>query len=169
MKKVLIYTDGACSNNPGPGGWAAVLKYKGVQKEISGFVPDTTNNRMELTAAVMALQALKEPCEVTIHTDSSYIHNAFTQRWIDRWQNNGWQTAAKDSVGNVDLWRPLLDAAEPHRVTWKKVKGHADDELNNLCDKLARKQISDHVKAEGKGKASEKAREVTCSAILNYA
>ena len=150
MKKVIVYTDGACSKNPGPGGWAAVLQYKGAQKEVSGFVPDTTNNRMELTAAVMALEALKEPCEVVLHTDSAYIHNAFEQRWIDRWQRNGWRTASKDPVENMDLWKQLLDAVQPHQMTWIKVKGHSDSELNNLCDKLARKQITDHSKAAKK-------------------
>jgi|AGTN01.2.fsa_nt_gi Ribonuclease HI len=159
MKKVIVYTDGACSKNPGPGGWAAVLKYGNAQKELSGFVADTTNNRMELTAAVMALEALKEPCEVVLHTDSAYIHNAFTQRWIDRWQLNGWRTASRDPVENMDLWRQLLDAAETHRVAWKKVKGHSGDAFNNLCDKLARKQISDHVKPEKKGKGSAAAAE----------
>jgi ribonuclease HI len=152
MKKVIVYTDGACSKNPGPGGWAAVLQYKGAQKEISGFIPDTTNNRMELTAAVKALEALREPCEVVLHTDSSYIHNAFTQHWIERWQHNGWRTASNDPVENLDLWRQLLDVAEPHQITWKKVKGHADNEFNNLCDKLARTQISDNVKAVKKGR-----------------
>ncbi len=158
MKKVIVYTDGACSKNPGPGGWAAVLQYKGAQKELSGFVPDTTNNRMELMGAIMALEALKEPCEVVLHTDSAYIHNAFEQRWIDRWQRNGWRTASKDPVENTDLWRQLLDAAAPHKMTWIKVKGHADNALNNLCDKLARKQITDNTKAakaEEKDKASD--------------
>jgi ribonuclease HI len=157
MKQVTIYTDGACSKNPGPGGWAAVLQYKGVQKEISGFVPDTTNNRMELSAAIESLKALKEPCEVILHTDSAYIHNAFEQRWIDRWQRNGWRTASKDPVENMDLWNELLAAVEPHHVTWKKVKGHADDALNNLCDKLARKQIVDHTKAAKEGEAAKSA------------
>ncbi len=156
MKQVIIYTDGACSKNPGPGGWAAVLQYKGVQKEVSGFEPDTTNNRMELTAAVKALEALKEPCEVILHTDSAYIHNAFEQHWIDRWQRNGWRTASKNPVENMDLWNELLSAAQSHRVTWKKVKGHADDESNNLCDKLARKQITDHTKASSKAGDSSK-------------
>lgn len=155
MKKIMVYTDGACSKNPGPGGWAAVLQYKGAQKEVSGFVPDTTNNRMELTAAIMALEALKEPCEVVLHTDSAYIHNAFQQRWIDRWQRNGWRTAANDPVENTDLWRQLLDAAQQHQMTWIKVKGHADNELNNLCDKLARKQITEHTKVAKKGEAAK--------------
>jgi ribonuclease HI len=155
MKQVAIYTDGACSKNPGPGGWAAVLQYKGVQKEISGFVPDTTNNRMELTAVLEAFRALKEPCEVMLYTDSAYIHNAFEQHWIDRWQRNGWRTASKDPVENMDLWKELLSATDQHRVSWKKVKGHANDEFNNLCDKLARKQISDHSKATKEGEAAK--------------
>jgi len=145
MKKVTIYTDGACSFNPGPGGWGAVLCYKGTQKELSGFVPDTTNNRMELTAALMAL---KEPCDVSLHTDSAYIHNAFEKGWIRRWQANGWRTAAKKPVENQDLWQALLDAAQPHRMTWKKVKGHADDALNNRCDALARQAIRYNVSKE---------------------
>jgi len=134
-----------------------VLQYKGAQKEISGFEPDTTNNRMELMATIKAMQALREPCQVVLHTDSAYIHNAFEQRWIDRWQRNGWRTASKNPVENMDLWNELLAAVQPHQVTWKKVKGHADNELNNLCDKLARKQITDHIKAaakEGKGTKS---------------
>ncbi len=159
MKKIFIYTDGACSKNPGPGGWAAVLKYGKAQKEISGFVPDTTNNRMELTAVIMAFEALKEPCEVFLHTDSSYIHNAFTLGWIDRWQQNGWRNASKDPVENTDLWRQLLDAIKMHQITWKKVKGHADDEYNNLCDKLARGQITGHTKPKKKGKGAGEASE----------
>jgi ribonuclease HI len=156
MKLVMIYTDGACHKNPGPGGWAAVLQYKNAQKEISGFVPDTTSNRMELTAVVKALEALKEPCEVVLYTDSSYIHNAFTQRWINRWQRNGWRTNSNDPVQNTDLWNELLEAAQPHKITWEKVKGHADNELNNLCDNLARKQISDYLKAKKKEEADKK-------------
>ena len=161
MKKVIVYTDGACSRNPGPGGWAAVLQYKGAQKEISGYMPDTTNNRMELMGAIMALEALKEPCEVVLHTDSAYVHNAFQQRWIDRWQRNGWRTASNDPVENSNLWRQLLDAAEPHTITWVKVKGHADNELNNLCDKLARKQITDNNKTS---KAEKEAKNTDQSA-----
>ncbi len=153
MKQVIIYTDGACSKNPGPGGWAAVLRYKSAQKELSGFEADTTNNRMELMAAIKALEALKESCEVELHTDSAYIHNAFTQRWLDRWQQNGWRTASKDPVENVDLWKQLLNAAGSHHVVWKKVKGHANDELNNLCDKLARQQILDNRKQRAAGEA----------------
>ena len=134
-----------------------MLQYKGAQKEISGFEPDTTNNRMELMATIKALEALKEPCAVVLHTDSAYIHNAFSQHWIDRWQCNGWRTSSKNPVENMDLWKELLSAAKPHHVTWKKVKGHADDEFNNLCDKLARKQIIDHTKKIKEGEGSKDA------------
>ncbi len=149
MKNLLIYTDGACSNNPGPGGWAAVLIYKGVEKKISGFEPETTNNRMELKAVLEALKALKEPCYVKLHTDSSYIHNTFDKGWIDNWLRNGWKTAAKKPVENQDLWQDIIEITKPHKITWKKVKGHSDDKYNNICDKLAREQI----KANTKGKA----------------
>ena len=144
MKKVDIYTDGACSYNPGPGGWAAVLIYKGNEKEISGYEPESTNNRMELTAVLQALQALKEACYVTVYTDSAYIHNAFAKGWINNWQANGWKTASKKPVENQDLWKGIIELAKKHRVTWKKVKGHADDKYNNICDKLARKAITDN-------------------------
>ena len=148
MKKILIYTDGACSHNPGPGGWATVLIYKGVEKQISGFEAETTNNRMELTAVMKALQALKEPCAVTLHTDSAYIQNAFEKGWIARWQANGWKTTAKKPVENQDLWKQIIDLNETHRVTWKKVKGHADDKYNNICDELARKAIKAHQRTD---------------------
>lgn len=144
MKEVIIYTDGACSHNPGPGGWAAVLLYKGHEKRISGFEPDTTNNRMELTAVLEALKALKEPCGVLVHTDSAYIHNAFEKGWIDRWLANGWKNASKQPVENQDLWKAILAAANGHRVSYRKVKGHADDTYNNICDELARKAIKDN-------------------------
>ena len=145
MKKVNIYTDGACSKNPGPGGWAAILIYKGHEKGISGFEPDTTNNRMELTAVIKAIQALKEPCHVTIHTDSAYIHSAFEKKWIDQWQTNGWITTAKKPVENQDLWNELLQSAQTQQITWKKVKGHADDEYNNQCDMLAKTAIKENI------------------------
>jgi len=145
MKNVQIYTDGACSKNPGPGGWAAILIFQGVEKEISGFVKETTNNRMELTAAVEGLKALKERCRVDLYTDSAYVHNAFTQGWIIGWELNGWKTAKKDPVENQDLWKLLIHYAKDHEVTWHKVKGHADNEHNNRCDKLARGQIKDNV------------------------
>lgn len=141
MKKVTIYTDGACSGNPGPGGWAAVLIYKGNVKQLSGYAPETTNNRMELCAVLESLRALREPCDVTVHTDSAYIQKAFEQGWTARWQANGWKTAAKQPVENQDLWKAILDAAIRHRVTYKKVKGHSDDKYNNICDALARGEI----------------------------
>lgn len=144
MKEVIIYTDGACSHNPGPGGWAAVLIYKGNEKKISGFEPDTTNNRMELSAVLEALKALKEPCRVIVHTDSAYIHNAFERKWIDKWLSNGWKNASKQPVENQDLWKGILQAAQNHSVSYKKVKGHSDDKYNNICDELARKAIKDN-------------------------
>jgi len=141
MKKVTIYTDGACSFNPGPGGWAAVLLHKGREKQIFGFNPETTNNRMELSAVLEGLKALKEACDVTVYTDSAYIHRAFEQGWIDRWQTNGWRTAAKQPVENQDLWKAILEASKKHSVKYKKVKGHAGDKYNDMCDKLARDAI----------------------------
>ncbi|GAW93697.1 ribonuclease HI [Calderihabitans maritimus] len=144
MKKVVIYTDGACSGNPGPGGWAAILIYKDKVKEISGFVPYTTNQRMELTAALEALKALKEPCEVAIYSDSAYLINAFQQDWLKRWGERGWLTADKKPVENQDLWQQLLELTRKHRVKWIKVKGHGDNPYNNRCDELARQAIKQH-------------------------
>lgn len=144
MKEVIVYTDGACSYNPGPGGWAAVLLYKGHEKRISGYEPETTNNRMELTAVLEALKALKEPCRVIVNTDSAYIHNAFEKGWIDKWLVNGWITASKQPVENQDIWKGILLAAKNHQVTYRKVKGHADDKYNNICDELARKAIKEN-------------------------
>lgn len=144
MKEVIVYTDGACSYNPGPGGWAAVLIYKGIEKKISGFEPDTTNNRMELMAVLEALKALKEPCSVIIHTDSAYIQNAFSRGWIEKWLSNGWKNASKQPVENQDLWKSILEAAHDHQVVYKKVKGHSDDRYNNICDELAKKAIKDN-------------------------
>lgn len=137
VKDVTIYTDGACSGNPGPGGWAALLRHGEHKKLLSGGERMTTNNRMELTAALEALRALRQPCRAALHTDSAYLYNAFTQGWLDRWQRNGWKTASKKPVENKDLWEQLLSASARHDVTWVKVKGHADDELNNLVDELA--------------------------------
>ncbi|MBR3502900.1 MAG: ribonuclease HI [Clostridia bacterium] len=137
MKQVTIYTDGACSGNPGPGGWGAVLIFMGHRREISGFDPSTTNNRMELTAAIAALSALKEPCEVQLYSDSSYLVNAFEQRWLSNWQRKGWIKSDKKPVENKDLWLKLLDLTGVHSVTWNKVKGHADNKENNRCDELA--------------------------------
>lgn len=137
MDKVIVYTDGACSQNPGPGGWAVYLEFKGKTKTISGGEARTTNNRMELMAAIKALSALKRPCSVIIHSDSALLVNAFTKGWIENWQRKGWKKADKKPVENQDLWEELLSAMNSHEVIWKKVKGHADNEINNLVDKLA--------------------------------
>jgi ribonuclease HI len=138
MTEVEIHTDGACLGNPGPGGWAAVLRSGKHTKEITGGEPHSTNQRMELTAALKALQALKWPCKVRLHSDSAYLVNAFRQGWLRKWQRNGWRTASGSAVENQDLWEALLEEAEKHDITWVKVRGHADDELNNRCDVLAR-------------------------------
>lgn len=141
MKQVEIYTDGACSGNPGPGGYGAVLMYKGMEKEISGYEPETTNNRMELKAAVEALRLLKEPCEVLLYSDSAYLVNAMTQGWIYGWIKNGWKTAKKEEVKNIDLWQELLSAMKVHKIQFIKVKGHADNPYNNRCDFLATNEV----------------------------
>ncbi len=142
MKKhVVIYTDGACSGNPGAGGWAAILSYRGTEKELSGGEVDTTNNRMEVTAVIRALQALKEPCSVEIYSDSAYTVNAFNEGWIDSWQSSGWRGADKKEVKNRDLWEELLALTKIHTVSFIKVKGHSDNEKNNRCDALARGEI----------------------------
>lgn len=145
MKKVTIYTDGACSVNPGIGGWAAVLIYNGVKKEVSGYDKNTTNNRMELFAVIQGLRCLKQRCDVDICTDSQYIADAFNKNWIGSWQAAGWKTAAKSDVKNVDLWKALLYEVNKHKVQFVKVKGHADVELNERCDQLARGEV-DHYK-----------------------
>ena len=137
MKKVTLYTDGACSGNPGPGGYGAVLIYEGVEKEIAGGEKSTTNNKMEMMAVIKGLEALKEPCEVSVYSDSAYIVNAIEQGWIDSWKKNGWRKADKKPVKNVDLWERLLELMTTHKVTFNKVKGHADDEYNNRCDRIA--------------------------------
>lgn len=141
MKQVLIYTDGACSGNPGPGGWAAVLKYGEHVREMSGFEAQTTNNRMELQGAIQALDALKESCTVTVYSDSSYLVNAMSKGWIQNWQRNGWKTAKKDPVENQDLWQLLLELCRKHHITFQKVPGHANCAENNRCDELARAAI----------------------------
>ena len=141
MKKVIIYTDGACSGNPGPGGYGAIRLYRSHKKEISGGEKVTTNQRMELQAAIAALRQLKEPCQVKLHSDSAYLVNAFNQRWVDKWRRNGWQNSKKEPVQNRDLWEELLELSGKHQIEWVKVKGHADDELNNRCDQLAREAI----------------------------
>ena len=137
MKKVVLYTDGACSGNPGPGGYGAVLIYSGEKKEIFGGEKSTTNNKMEMMAVIKGLEALKEPCEVEVYSDSAYIVNAIEQGWIESWKKNGWRKADKKPVKNVDLWEKLLELMDKHKVIFNKVKGHADDEYNNRCDRIA--------------------------------
>ena len=141
MKELTIYTDGACSGNPGPGGWGAVLLYRDMRREMSGYEPVTTNNRMELTAAIEAMRALKEPCEVDVYSDSSYLCNAFLQNWLTNWVRRGWIKSDKKPVENRDLWEMLLKFTQIHRISWHKVKGHADNPLNNRCDELATGEI----------------------------
>ncbi len=137
MKRVTIYTDGACSGNPGPGGWGAILEWNGTEKELSGGEPNTTNNRMELTGVISALRALKEPCAVDLFTDSKYVCDAVTKRWVYAWRAKGWIKSDKKPALNVDLWEQLLPLLEYHSVTWHWVKGHAENEKNNRCDVLA--------------------------------
>ena len=137
ITEVTIYTDGACSGNPGPGGWAAILIAGNYKKELSGGEALTTNNRMELAGVINGLRALTRPCNVTIFSDSAYVVNAFNQNWIDKWMTNGWKNSAKAEVANSDLWKELAVLTTTHKVTFSKVKGHADDELNNRCDELA--------------------------------
>ena len=137
-KQGTIYTDGACSGNPGPGGWGCILMYKEHRKESSGGAENTTNNRMEITAALEALKLLKEPCQVDLYTDSAYLCNALEKKWLETWSRNGWKTASRSNVENQDLWKELLIQFERHDVMFHKVKGHADNEFNNRCDKLAR-------------------------------
>ena len=136
MKKIQVITDGACSGNPGPGGWAAILRYNGQTRELWGSEPHTTNNRMELRAAIEALRTLKEDCEVEVVTDSEYVKNGITQ-WIHNWKRKGWMTAAKKPVINQDLWKDLDEQSSRHETTWSWTKGHADHADNNRCDELA--------------------------------
>ncbi len=137
MKKVEIFTDGACSGNPGPGGWGAILRCNGVEKELSGGEKATTNNRMELTAVIEALKALKFPCEVTVTTDSKYVYESVTKGWVYSWKKNGWRKADKKPALNPDLWSELLELLETHNVTFCWVKGHNEHPENERCDKLA--------------------------------
>ena len=141
MEKVTIYTDGACSGNPGPGGWGAILMYQGNEKEISGGKKNTTNNEMELTAVIEALKMLKFPCQVDLYSDSAYVVNAFLQNWIGNWIKNNWKTSSKEPVKNQELWRELYELTKTHQVKFVKVKGHSDNEFNNRCDELARNAI----------------------------
>ena len=140
-EKVIIYTDGACSGNPGPGGWGAILMYKGAKKEISGGMKNTTNNIMEITAVLEALKLLKQECKVKIYSDSAYVVNAFNQGWIYNWRKNNWKTASKDPVKNRELWEELYELTTKHEVEFIKVKGHSDNEYNNRCDFLATSAI----------------------------
>lgn len=148
MKEVILYTDGACSGNPGVGGYGAILIYKGKERVISGAEGMTTNNRMELMAVIKGLEALKEPCKVDIYSDSAYVVNAFLQDWITNWQNNGFKTS-KGKVLNIELWQKLIKLCACHDVSWHKVKGHADNEYNNRCDSIARKEIDNFKKNAG--------------------
>ena len=142
MKEVVIYTDGACSGNPGKGGYAAILMYRGAEKVVSGGELLTTNNRMELTAIIRGLQALKERCRVKLYSDSAYVVNAVNNGWLFEWKKKGWRTLGKEDVKNVDLWEELLRLLTAHSVKFIKVKGHSDNELNNRCDTLARQEIA---------------------------
>ncbi len=141
-RPVIIHTDGACSGNPGPGGWGAILDWNGHRKEIKGGDPDTTNNRMELTAAIAALEALKRPCAVELHTDSQYLRQGITS-WIKAWKRNGWRTADRKPVKNVDLWQRLDAALAHHEVRWHWVRGHSGHDLNERADALAREAIGE--------------------------
>ena len=145
MKKVLIYTDGACSGNPGPGGWAAILMHGDAKKEISGGEAETTNNRMELTAVIEALAALKEPCEVTLYSDSRYVVDAVNKGWLRSWQLKGWRKKGGE-VKNPDLWERLVPFLQKHRITFVWVKGHAENEFNSRCDELA---VAESIKYKG--------------------
>lgn len=141
MKNVVIYTDGACSGNPGPGGWAAILRSGDREKEISGCDPMTTNNRMELSAALYALKALKMPCEVDLYSDSTYLIDAVNCGWLANWIRRGWKKANGDKVENPDLWQELARCMRLHEIRWHKVKGHAGDPCNERCDEMARKAV----------------------------
>ena len=140
MKRITIHTDGGCSGNPGPGGWAAVLKYNQHTMEVTGGAPETTNNRMELQAAIGALKVLREPCHIDFYTDSEYVRNGIMQ-WVKGWKRNGWKTKAREPVKNEDLWRELDEATTTHKIDWHWTKGHAGDPLNERCDQLATIEI----------------------------
>lgn len=143
MKQVTIYTDGACSGNPGPGGWGAVLMFGPHRKEISGYAPMSTNQKMELSAAIEGLSLLKEPCRVDLYSDSAYLINGFTKGWVANWSKNGWVNSKKNPVENQDLWKALLKLSQYHEIIWHKVAGHADNVENNRCDYLARLAIKE--------------------------
>lgn len=141
MKEVELYTDGACSGNPGPGGWGAILIHEGHEKELSGGAGYTTNQRMELQAAIEGLKTLKYGCQVRLYSDSAYLINAFTKDWVVKWQRNGWLNSQKKPVENQDLWQQLVELNQTHVIQWIKVKGHQDNVKNNRCDELARNAI----------------------------
>lgn len=147
-KTVQIHTDGACLGNPGPGGWAGLLRWRGIEREVAGGEPDTTNNRMELMAAIAALEALREPCDVVLHTDSQYVRQGITE-WMANWLRRGWKTAGGDPVKNRDLWERLHAATARHQVDWHWVKGHAGDPDNERVDQLARAQ-AEAIKGKGR-------------------
>ena len=141
MDNIILYTDGACSGNPGPGGWGAVLIFDGIEKELSGANPSTTNNIMEITAVIEGLKALKRPCNVNIYSDSAYVVNCFEKDWINNWIKNNWVNSKKEPVKNKELWLELLNLTKLHNVTFNKVKGHSNVKYNNRCDELARSAI----------------------------
>jgi ribonuclease HI len=145
LKRVTIYTDGACRGNPGPGGWGALLQFGEIERELCGGELDTTNNRMEMTAAIRALEALKEPCAVDVHTDSTYLRDGITQ-WLDAWKKRGWRTAAKKPVRNQDLWQALDALAGRHDITWHWVKGHAGHDGNERADELANRGLDENLR-----------------------
>ena len=145
MKHIDIFTDGACSGNPGPGGWGAILRYNGVEKELSGSEKETTNNRMELTAVIKAFEALKEPCEATVYPDSKYVCDAVVKRWVYSWKANGWLKADKKPALNVDLWEQLLSLLDKHTAEFVWLKGHAGHPENERCDKMAVNEYSKYL------------------------
>ena len=141
MDNIILYTDGACSGNPGPGGWGAILIFNGIEKELSGGNPSTTNNIMEITAVIEGLKALKRPCNVDVYSDSAYVVNCFEKDWVGKWMKNNWMNSKKDPVKNKELWLELYNLTKIHNVTFNKVKGHSNVEYNNRCDGLARNAI----------------------------
>ena len=152
MKTVIIYTDGACKGNPGPGGWGALLRWNGHEKKLCGGETLTTNNRMELMAAIMALESLREPCEATLYTDSTYVKQGLNE-WLPNWKARGWRTADKKPVKNQDLWQRLDSAAARHRIDWRWVKGHAGDPGNEAADQLANEGLEAHRSAAAAAQA----------------
>ena len=146
LKQVMIYTDGACSGNPGVGGWGCILIFGEHRRELSGAEGETTNNRMELMAVIRALEALKFPCRAEVYSDSAYTVNGFSEGWIYQWEKSAWKKADNKPVLNDDLWKRLLTLTRTHEVTFHKVKGHSDNELNNRCDELARGEITAYKK-----------------------